>query len=304
MWRGRTQPEAQQNAAAAEGFRRARPRWPDQVYRRSLVDMHVPDWDPALLSKFDPVDIVKTIAGRRLPVDDGLRQLDVRASSYWRTKIGQMNRNMKGRDFFGEMVQESKRHGLYAVAYYCLIFDNWAYEYHPDWRMMPDDDSIPSHPQRYGFACPNSPYRDHALACLRELVGNYDFEGIFVDMALWPDVCYCPHCTERFRREEGAEPPRIVDWDDPTWRKFQAARQRWMLEFCPVHHPRHQGDTAHHRDVDNYARSLAQLAVRLPLELRDAMDYVCGDFYGGAAQHSLVCKTFTGLTRASAAWNS
>ena len=96
---------------------------------------------------------------------------------------------------------------------------------------MPDDDSIPSHPQRYGFACLNSPYREHTLACLRELVGNYDFEGIFVDMPLWPDVCYCAHCTERFRREDGAEPPRIVDWDDPTWRKFQAARQRWMLDF-------------------------------------------------------------------------
>ena len=32
-----------------------------------------------------------------------------------------------------------------------------------------DDDSIPSHPQRYGFACPNSPYRDHTFACSREL---------------------------------------------------------------------------------------------------------------------------------------
>ena len=51
------------------------PRWPDQTFRRSLVDMHVPDWDPALLSKFDPADIVKTIAERGFPVDDGLRQL-------------------------------------------------------------------------------------------------------------------------------------------------------------------------------------------------------------------------------------
>ena len=29
---------------------------------------------------------------------------------------------------------------------------------------------------------------------------------------------------------------------------------------------------------------------------RDAIDYASGDFYGGAAQHSLVCKTFRGLT--------
>ena len=37
-------------------------RWPDQVYRRLLVDMHVPDWHPDLLSRFDPVDYVETIA--------------------------------------------------------------------------------------------------------------------------------------------------------------------------------------------------------------------------------------------------
>ena len=40
-----------------------RPHWPDQVFRRNLVDMTIPDRDPVLLSKFDPVDIVKTIAG-------------------------------------------------------------------------------------------------------------------------------------------------------------------------------------------------------------------------------------------------
>jgi hypothetical protein len=270
------------------------PRWPDEVYRRSLVDMHVPDWDPALLSKFDANDLVKTIA------DAGFQSVMPYGNSctgltYWRSKIGQMNRNMHGRDFFGEYVQAARNNGLYAVAYYCLIYDNWAYEYHPDWRLEPDDDSIPSHPQRYGFACLNSPYREYTLACLRELVGNYDFEGIFVDMPLWPDVCYCSHCTERFRREEGAEPPRIVDWDDPTWRKFQAARQRWMLDFgMAVNHA--IKETRPISVTLNYAGALHNWRFASPLELRDAMDYVCGDFYGGAAQHSLVCKTYHGLT--------
>ena len=271
-----------------------RPRWPDQVFRRNLVDMHIPDWDPALLSKFDPADIVKTIAGAGfqsiMPYGNSCTGL-----TYWRSKIGQMHRNMHGRDFFGEMVQEGKRHGLYAVAYYCLIYDNWAYEYHPDWRLVPDDDSIPSHPQRYGFACPNSPYRYYTLACLRELVGNYDFEGIFVDMPLWPDVCYCPHCTERFRREDGAEPPRIIDWDDPVWRKFQAARQRWMMDFSTAV-TKAIRETRQVSVTQNYGGALHHWRFGMPLEIRDNMDYVCGDFYGGAAQHSLVCKTYHGLT--------
>ena len=77
------------------------PRWPDETYRRSLIDMHVPDWDPVLLSKFDPVDIVKTIA------DAGFQSVMPYGNSctgltYWRSKIGQSNANKKGRDFFGE----------------------------------------------------------------------------------------------------------------------------------------------------------------------------------------------------------
>jgi hypothetical protein len=271
------------------------PRWPDETYRRGLVDMHIPDWDPRLLSNFDTTDFVKTIAGA------GFQSMTAYANShvglcYWRTKIGQRHGNMKDRDFFGEVVEKRKRYGLHVVAYYSVIFDNWAYEYHPDWRLIPDDDSIPTHPQRYGFACPNSPYREHALACLRELTGNYDFDGILLDMVFWPDVCYCPHCTERFRTEAGVEPPRIVDWDDPTWRKFQAARQRWMLEFAQAM-TRAIKETRPITVVDNYAPAFHDWRAGMPLETRDAMDYASGDFYGGPAQHSLVCKTFTGLTR-------
>ncbi len=268
--------------------------WPDQTYRRSLIDMHVPDWDPVLLSKFDPVDIVKAIAGAGFEAMTAYANSHV-GLSYWQTKIGQPHRNMKNRDFFGEMVQERKKYNLRAVAYYSLIFDNWAYEYHPDWRMVPDDDSIPTHPQRYGFACPNSPYTQHAQACLRELTGNYDFDGIFLDMVFWPDVCYCAHCTERFRKEDGAEPPRVLDWDDPTWRKFQAARQRWMMEFA-LTITKTIKEVRPITVVDNYAPSFHDWRAGMPLEARSAVDYCSGDFYGGAAQHSLVCKTFLGLT--------
>jgi len=270
------------------------PQWPSQTYRRSLVDMHVPDWDPTLLAKFDAADFVKTIA------DAGFQSVMPYANSsvglcLWDTRIGQKHRNMKGRDYFGEIMQERKRHGLRAVTYYCVVFDNWAYEYHPEWRIVPDEGSIPSHPQRYGFACPNTPYREHTLACLRELVGKYDFDGIFIDMTLWPDVCYCTHCIEKFRSEAGVEPPRIVDWDDPTWRKFQAARQRWMLEFAQdITHA--IKETRPITVTHQYSSILHHWRFGAPLELRDAMDYACGDFYGGPAQHSLVCKTFHGLS--------
>jgi len=73
------------------------PRWPDETFRRSLVDMHVPDWDPVLLSKFDAADIVKTIAGAGFQAMTAYANSHV-GLSYWRTKIGQMHRNMRGRE--------------------------------------------------------------------------------------------------------------------------------------------------------------------------------------------------------------
>ena len=63
-------------------------------------------------------------------------------------------------------------------------------------------------------------------------MANYDFEGIFFDMTFWPTICYCPHCIARYRKEQGAEPPRIVDWKDPQWRAFQKSRERWLREFA------------------------------------------------------------------------
>src|SRR5437016_4730402 len=160
-------------------------KWPDQVYRRLLVDTHIPDWDPILLSRFNAVDYVATIARAGFQC---LMQYAISCAGLclWRSKIGQMHRGMKGRDYFAEVVNECKRQGLHTVAYFHVIWDNHAYEAHPDWRYKPAGGDAEVLQGRYGYTCPNTPYRDYALALARELVTNYEFAGIFNDMILWP----------------------------------------------------------------------------------------------------------------------
>ena len=271
-------------------------KWPDQVYRRLLVDTHIPDWDPILLSRFNAVDYVATIARAGFQC---LMQYAISCAGLclWRSKIAQMHRGMKRRDYFAEVVNECKRQGLHTVAYFHVIWDNHAYEAHPDWRYRPAGGDAEVLQGRYGYTCPNTPYRDYALALARELVTNYEFAGIFNDMILWPGVCYCSYCTGRFWKEQNAEPPRVVDWDDPTWRAFQQSRQRWMLEFA--------------KDFTSMVKSIRPITVEhqfatvftnwvngVPLELgTEACDFVGGDFYGGPAQFSLVCKAFNGISR-------
>jgi hypothetical protein len=271
-------------------------KWPSQTYRRLLIDTHVPDWDPRLLADFDATEYVSTIAGA------GFQSFMQYANSHvglclWRTKIGQMHAGMKGRDYFGEVMTQCRRHGLHRLAYYSLIFDDWAYKNHPEWRILPENGYDRILYSRTGTVCPNSPYREHAFACLRELVANYDFEGIFLDMVFWPAVCYCPYCTVRFWREHGNEPPRIVNFDDPLWKRFQAAREAWMLEFAKAATQTIK-QTRPIWVYQQFGTAFAGWQAGVSLDQREASDFCGGDFYGGAAQFSLVCKTYTSLSLA------
>lgn len=268
--------------------------WPSRTFRRLLVDTHIPDWDD-LFTDFDAADYVKTIAGA------GFQSLMQYANSHvglclWRTKLGQMHKGMRGRDYFGEVMEQCRIHGVHRVAYYSLVYDDWAYETHPDWRILPENGYDPQLYSRMGTVCINSPYREHALACLRELVSNYDFSGIFPDMTFWPTVCYCPHCTARFWKEEKAEPPRLVDWTDPTWRAFQKARERWMCEFAlQVTQTIKQARpilVAH-----QFSTIFEPWQFGVSIEQNEASDFCSGDFYGGATEFSLVCKAYDSLTR-------
>jgi hypothetical protein len=254
----------------------------------------VPDWDPALLSRFNAAELVETLA--RGGVQSYLQYTNSHVGlCLWKTKVGRRHAAMKGRDFFGDVVAECRKRDIHPLAYFSLIHDNWAFEFHEDWRFHYADGSVPG--GRYGLVCPNSPYRDYVLACIAEIAGGYDIDGMFFDMTFWPGVCYCQHCAARFRKEQGKDLPRVVNWLDPTWRAFQKARQDWLLDFaktCTAAVKKARpGITVNHQ----YSTIFHNWTLGVPLELAEACDYVGGDFYGGPIQHSLACKVYHGLTR-------
>lgn len=271
--------------------------WNKTTYQRFSVDIHIPDWHSGLLARFDPVEYVDCMARA------GVKSLLHYTKSHvglclWQTKVGgRMHAAMGEKDWFGEVVAECRRRGIHPIAYFSIIFDNIQFEEHPEWRITTAAGPVGQMQGRYGHVCPNSPYRDYAKACVREIASTYDIDGMFFDMTFWPAICYCVHCTERFRRECGAEPPRIVDWNDDTWRAFQAARQRWLLEFAHLCTDTAKGARPGITVNHQFATVLQDWKWGVPLELTGACDFVGGDFYGGAAFHSLACKTYQSLTR-------
>jgi hypothetical protein len=272
--------------------------WYETSYRRHLIDMHIPDWDSRFLSQLDPEQYLRLL--RTAGVDTAM----VYASSclgicYWPTRAGHMHSGIGGRDILGEVIDGCHDTGLNVVVYF-NYWSKWACEQHPEWRIIAADGRgtleylwTPGH---YGVCCPNSPYRDFVITQLEDLCARYDFEGMWIDMIFWPTICYCRYCQERYAMEVGGELPRVVDWRDPIWVRFQRLREQWLAELAAEL-------TATVRRRKPKA-SIGHQCASWPLGWRTGlseaffreMDYVSGDFYGDALHQSFTCKVLYGLS--------
>jgi len=269
--------------------------WYQRCYRRLLVDMHIPDWNPQFLSKLNAREYCATILQGNVTSTMLYCNSHVGHALY-PSKLGPLHKGLGGQDFVGDAVRIFQENGVAVVAYYSAIYNNEIFLLHPDWRIQPLGDGSVYKQSRYGVCCPNSPYRDWAVAQTEELCGKYPFQGIFFDMLFWPYICYCPHCRARFLKEEGADIPTTVDWNNPVWMKFQRARERWMSEMAgaltaAVRRTRPSMTVTH-----QMSPVLHDWHLGMPFSLTEHCDYTSGDFYGPAIQQSLVCKLFESLS--------
>jgi hypothetical protein len=270
-------------------MQKANSKWYATAYRRNVIDMHITDYDERFLSQFDPDQYVELLAISQAQSAVVYSHSHV-GLTYFPTKVGQMHRNLHGRDIFAEVAKRCHERGIGVVAYMSLIFDAWAYNTHPDWRIIRADGRPHAEGGRYGVCCPNSPYRDYVPALVTELCEQHEFEGVRFDMTFWPGVCYCRHCQRRFAEEVGGELPRVINWEDPNWVAFQRKREQWLAEFAaiatatvkrlkPEASVEHQASTY----VSGWVTGVAQ-----PLIAQN--DFLQGDFYGDALQGSFVRK--------------
>ena len=145
-------------------------------------------------------------------------------------------------------------------------------------------------------AAPTPPTATISCRLLRELCTRYDVDGVRIDMTFWYNVCYCRHCRQRYAEEVGGEPPRTVDWCDPTWVGFQRKREEWLLDYASLL-------TGTIKDI-NPDISVEHQCSTMPLgwvtgvtwPLADRMDFLQGDFYGGVLQGSFINKLLYSLT--------
>ncbi|MDP7396758.1 MAG: beta-galactosidase trimerization domain-containing protein [Lentisphaeria bacterium] len=170
---------------------------------------------------------------------------------------------LKGRDFFGEMIAACKKRGMRVIAYvptcHKLPYDQ-VKKHYPEWiwRPAPEGRRVPRHhyevlkqrhpehdwdptPEavppltyhtsegRHAPLCFNSPYRQSFGEMIREIVTGYPIDGILFDswipIYFAPfDICYCRKCRQDFKCRYGLELPVLA-------RKLRPRQREAMLDW-------------------------------------------------------------------------
>lgn len=278
--------------------------WIKGNYRRNLMDMHIADWNDEFLTKINCDEYVDALK------DAGVQAAMVKAKPhtglcYYPSKIGRMHKGLHGKDFLGEMIEKLHKADIAVEVYYSQVFDNWAYDNHPDWRCIgPDGKNFMEYRNgdyfksgRYGIVCPNNKdYRQYVKDNLQELNRLYQFEGMFLDMTFWPDVCYCPSCRERYRKETGRELPRIVDWENTDFKDFVYRREEWIADYARFATAAikeiHPEVTVEHQ----FSMITSPWIIASSELLMDAVDYAGGDYYGGFLQQTFINKYYKNVS--------
>lgn len=201
------------------------------------MDQHFPDAPFITFSKLDPSSEINLC--QNALVDSTMITTKCHwGYSYYPTSVGLMHPSLNGRDMVGELVSQTRKAGIEAIAYYCFTFDNIAARNHTDWKFVTADNKpaifrnlyekyVPEkliaqthiNPWRWDMTCINTGYRQYCLDQISELSLNYDFDTLFLDIFgplhdFFMKVCYCSRCLQEYSKQ-GLDP-----YSDDTRMRF------------------------------------------------------------------------------------
>ncbi len=273
-------------------------KWYKNSYLRLLTDMHIPDWNPEFMRKFNPEKYVENMA------KTGIDTVYLYANSCvgicnWPTKLGHMHNGHNGQDRIKALTEGFAEKGINVIVY-INVWSKYMYDLHPEWRCKDPEgrgsgEYMFNQPGRYGVLCLNSPYQAYVLGLVDELCSSYKFKGLWVDMILWRTMCTCDHCKARFKKETGYDLPQVVDWDSPVWNAYIRKREEWVSAFYDAIIEKVKSYDPDHTVMCNCSY-LENRWLGEDLAYYRKSEFVGGDFNDSREMHSLECKLFNSVT--------
>lgn len=285
--------------------------WYTNSYRRHLLDMHIDDWSEEFLSEFSPEKYFQNL--KKANIQNAMIYFQSHVGlCHYPTKSGKMHNGLIGKeDAVKRLVDMCRANGITVTGYYSLMFNSWAHDAHPEWRMVNEQGKSKRElgivdelecsgkaPWRYGLCCPNNmEYRAFVAEQIKEMAEYFDVDGMFYDMTYWEQFCCCDACKERWAKEVGGELPTVEDWNAPNWLLLVEKRRQWMGEFAQFVTGETKKLMPHVTVEHNVAYAALPNAKRgLAEEVIAACDYAGGDVHRDIYSHSYICKLYRNLT--------
>ncbi|MGE5613473.1 MAG: alpha-amylase family protein [Bacillota bacterium] len=127
--------------------------------------------------------------------------------AYYPSKVNEMHPGLDF-DLLGAMIDAAHEIGVKTPVYISAGLDEKMARRHPEWLIRDKDEKTKWAPDfmtpGYHQFCFSSPYLDYLLAQIKEVIENYDVDGLFLDIA-GESVCYCQNCINTLLRE-GKDP--------------------------------------------------------------------------------------------------
>jgi len=128
----------------------------------------------------------------------------------WDSEVSPKYDRIGKMDLIGELAALCKKNDLYFVPWWLgtSMGAGRVLEEHPGWIVHGPPVNGQSG-REFNYICYNTPYRDLIYEEVREVLTNYDVDGIYFDQL--PGSCYCPSCQEKFKNLYGRSMPVVED---------------------------------------------------------------------------------------------
>ena len=211
------------------------PAHPLTTHQRQVhLDFHTSPFIPDVGSEFDAKAFAQTF--KRAHVNSvTIFAKCHHGMCYYPTKTGTQHPALKGKDLLGEMIEALHREGIRAPIYTTVAWEEDAADKHPEWRQMREDGRFaqiglpgenntvyPGGWRFNNFLHPD--YQDYMEAHVREILANYDVDGLFFDIVFFdPKACWS-ESSVKFREKHN-----LLGHDLATQVRFESAAQ---AAFC------------------------------------------------------------------------
>lgn len=141
-------------------------------------------------------------------------------------------------DLLPEMLDACKEIGVDTQIYISAGLDERIARVKPEWLFRHEDQSttwVPTFLEAgYHMLCMNTPYLDHLVAQVQDVVKRFDTEGIWLDI-VGPRPCYCQTCMQQIIAE-GHDPrdeKYILELGERVYKKYYDAINKAITDIKP-----------------------------------------------------------------------